>query len=105
MPLINRHLCQRHRWKNDRSARRVGIVLPRPWFVLFCSYPSRASGGRACATAVAAGRGTADCRLSEMGVRRVKAALSSGCKPYPATVPAGSNRSSHGDNEVAEALD
>ena len=38
-----------------------------------------------------------------MGVRRAKAALSSGCKPHPATAPAGSNRSSHGGNEVAEA--
>jgi hypothetical protein len=28
-------------------------------------------------------------------VRREKAALSSGCKPHPATAPAGSNRSSH----------
>ena len=39
------------------------------------------------------------------GVRRDKAALSSGCKPHPATAPAGSNRSSHGGNEVAEAFD
>ena len=38
-------------------------------------------------------------------VRREKAALSSGCKPHPATAPAGSNRSSHGGNEVAEAFD
>ena len=37
--------------------------------------------------------------------RRDKAALSSGCKPHPATAPAGSNRSSHGGNEVAEAFD
>src|SRR5215203_1163859 len=37
------------------------------------------------------------------GVRRAKAALSSGCKAHPATAPAGSNRSSHGGNEVAEA--
>jgi hypothetical protein len=42
---------------------------------------------------------------SEIGVRRAKAALSSGCKPHPATAPAGSNRSSHGGNEVAEAFD
>src|ERR1700674_5203618 len=39
---------------------------------------------------------------SVVGVRRAKAALSSGCKPHPATAPAGSNRSSHGGNEVAE---
>ena len=43
--------------------------------------------------------------MSELGVRRAKAALSSGCKPHPATAPAGSNRSSHGGNEVAEAFD
>src|SRR3974377_136033 len=42
--------------------------------------------------------------MSEWGVRRDKAALSSGCKPHPATAPAGSNRSSHGGNEVAEAF-
>jgi hypothetical protein len=42
---------------------------------------------------------------SVVGVRRDKAALSSGCKPHPATAPAGSNRSSHGGNEVAEAVD
>jgi hypothetical protein len=42
---------------------------------------------------------------SACGVRRAKAALSSGCKPHPATAPAGSNRSSHGGNEVAEAFD
>ena len=40
---------------------------------------------------------------SALGVRREKAALSSGCKPHPANAPAGSNRSSHGGNEVAEA--
>jgi len=33
-----------------------------------------------------------------------KAALSSGCESHPATAPAGSNRSSHGGNEVAEAF-
>jgi hypothetical protein len=42
---------------------------------------------------------------SAVGVRRAKAALSSGCKPHPAIAPAGSNRSSHGGNEVAEAFD
>jgi len=42
---------------------------------------------------------------SAMGVRRDKAALFSGCKSHPATGPAGSNRSSHGGNEVAEAFD
>jgi hypothetical protein len=42
--------------------------------------------------------------MSEMGVRRDKAALSSGCKSHPANAPAGSNRSSYGGNEVAEAF-
>src|ERR1700730_1426541 len=40
-----------------------------------------------------------------VGCAPCKAALSSGCKPHPATVPAGSNRSSHGGKEVAEAFD
>jgi hypothetical protein len=43
--------------------------------------------------------------MSDLGVRRAKAALSSGCKSHPAIAPAGSNRSSHGGNEVAEAFD
>ena len=43
-------------------------------------------------------------RWSGVGVRRDKAALSSGCKSHPATAPAGSNRSSHGGNEMAEAF-
>ena len=42
--------------------------------------------------------------MSASGVRRDKAALSSGCKPHPANAPAGSNRSSYGGNEVAEAF-
>src|SRR5271157_5482272 len=42
--------------------------------------------------------------MSESGVRRDKAALSSGCKSHPANAPAGSNRSSHGGNELAEAF-
>ena len=42
--------------------------------------------------------------MSVLGVRRDKAALSSGCKSHPATAPAGSNRSSYGGNEVAEAF-
>ena len=43
-------------------------------------------------------------RTSTICVRRDKAALSSGCKPHPATAPAGSNRSSHGGDEMAEAF-
>jgi hypothetical protein len=42
--------------------------------------------------------------MTGMGVRREKAALSSGCKSHPATAPAGSNRSSYGGNEMAEAF-
>ena len=42
--------------------------------------------------------------MSAMGVRREKAALSSGCKPRPATAPAGSNRSRHGGDEMSEAF-
>jgi hypothetical protein len=42
--------------------------------------------------------------MSEMGVRRDKATLSSGCKTHPATAPAGSNRSSYGGDEIAEAF-
>src|SRR5262245_40761151 len=42
--------------------------------------------------------------MSESGVRREKAALSRGCKTHPATAPAGSNRSSYGGDEIAEAF-
>jgi hypothetical protein len=42
--------------------------------------------------------------MSELGVRRDKAALSSGCKSHPATAPAGSSRSSDGGDEIAEAF-
>jgi hypothetical protein len=42
--------------------------------------------------------------MTAVGVRRGKAAFSSGCKAHPANAPAGSNRSSHGGNEVAEAF-
>ncbi len=41
---------------------------------------------------------------SALGVRRVKVAFFSGCKSHPAIAPAGSDRSSHGGNEVAEAF-
>lgn len=43
-------------------------------------------------------------RTTEKGMRREKVALPTGCKPRPATAPAGSNRSSYGGNEVAEAF-
>ena len=40
--------------------------------------------------------------MTAICVRREKAALSSGCKSHPANAPAGSNRSSHRGNEMAE---
>jgi hypothetical protein len=43
-------------------------------------------------------------RVSVTGVRRDKAALSSGCESHPANAPAGSNRSGYGGNEMAEAF-
>ena len=43
-------------------------------------------------------------QVSLMGVRRAKAALSSGCKAHPAFAPAGRNRSGNGGNEMAEAF-
>src|ERR1700746_3056758 len=42
--------------------------------------------------------------MSALGVRREKAALSSGCESHPANAPAGSNRSSYGGDEIAEAF-
>jgi len=41
--------------------------------------------------------------MTGVDVRRDKAALSSGCKPRPATAPAGSIRSRHGGDEMSEA--
>jgi hypothetical protein len=44
--------------------------------------------------------------MSALSVRRAKAVLSSGCKPHPATAPAGSNRRSYGGeaNSSSNAL-
>ena len=42
----------------------------------------------------AIGAGSVVSSMSELGVRRDKAALSSGCKPHPATAPAGSTEQS-----------
>jgi hypothetical protein len=42
--------------------------------------------------------------MAAICVRREKAALSNGCKSHPANAPAGSNRSSHGGDEMAEAF-
>ncbi len=41
--------------------------------------------------------------MSALGVRRGKAALFQWVKSRPAMAPAGSDRSSHGGNEMAEA--
>src|SRR5882672_10042231 len=46
-----------------------------------------------------------DMRNVCVGCAPCKGGLSSGCKPHPATAPAGSNRSSHGGDEMAEAFD
>jgi len=43
-------------------------------------------------------------RMIASGVRRAKAALSSGCEAHPAIAPAGSSRSSYGGDEIAEAF-
>ncbi len=42
--------------------------------------------------------------MAAVGVRRGKGAFFSGCKSHPAIAPAGSNRSSHGGDEMAEAF-
>jgi hypothetical protein len=44
-------------------------------------------------------------RTAGIGVRRDKAALSSGWEAHRRFAPAGSNWSSHGGNEMAEAFD
>jgi hypothetical protein len=43
-------------------------------------------------------------RMSASGVRREKAAFSSGCEAHPASAPAGSYRSNCGGNETVEAF-
>jgi len=42
--------------------------------------------------------------MSPVCVRREKAAFSCGFQPHPAKAPAGSNRSGHGGNDMAEAF-
>ena len=42
--------------------------------------------------------------MSAFGVRRERRRFPVGGKSHPANAPAGSNRSSHGRNEVAEAF-
>ena len=65
------------------------------------------SGHRSTAERVSSGRFDPFARhrrTAAICVRREKAALSSGCEPHPANAPAGSNRSSHGGDEMAEAF-
>jgi hypothetical protein len=42
--------------------------------------------------------------MTAICVRREKAALSSACEAHPVNAPAGSNRSGHGGDEMAEAF-
>ncbi len=42
--------------------------------------------------------------MTDIGVRRAKAALFCGCKSHPANAPAGSNRSNYGGDEMVEAF-
>jgi hypothetical protein len=70
-------------------------VPAQPWIV------AMANGRFTSRSAV---RNIAQSATSASRVRRDKAALSSGCEPHPATAPAGSNRSSHGGDEMAEAF-
>ena len=73
-------------------------------FRRYWRWKSRDSGRTATNRDRAARADPADERREPaLGVRREKAALSSGRKSHPATAPAGSNRSSHGGNKVAEA--
>jgi hypothetical protein len=102
----------------DAAASGIPIVSGIPHCDLICPAGLRSGLGWAaqdCADPTAgraadfvASRAETACAVAAvetvLGVRRGKAALSSGCKPHPATAPAGSNRSSHGGNEVAEAL-
>jgi hypothetical protein len=65
------------------------------------------AGGSSSPAPLPSGRGETRATSSGTsipGVRRETRRFSSGCKPHPANAPAGSNRSSHGGNEVAEAF-
>src|ERR1700730_4643460 len=64
-----------------------------PWIFFLISAPL---GPRAC------GPHETQCPFSTCAVTRRR--FSSGCKPHPATAPAGSDRSRHGGDEVSEAF-
>src|SRR6476469_5685751 len=90
----------RHRLPRDELRSKSSIALPA---IELASYASRRSAsnvryGTDLTHPPRRGGMTANC------VRREKAALSSGCKSHPANAPAGSNRSSHGGDEMAEAF-
>jgi hypothetical protein len=89
---------------NSQIQRLHSFYRPPAQAVEACARLSE-SGASQCPCLPAAAEGTSHDVMSAYGVRRDKAALSSGCKPHPAAAPAGSNRSSHGGNEVAEAFD
>src|SRR5215471_19422995 len=72
-----------------------GMIVRRPW-----ENPVDPLGRRRCVHIRSRQLGS----MTALGVRRGKAALSSGCKSHPANAPAGSNRSSYGGNEIAEAF-
>src|SRR5438132_981631 len=88
------------------TASQEGLLRPdvcRTWhapLILLAQHEPRKS----TASSRVHGRGWLGAGMSVLGVRRAKAALSSGCKSHPATAPAGSNRSSYGGNEMAEAF-
>ena len=78
--------------------------------LLVAAYPARSVGGvrwgsRKSLPKARVKRFHRGGRMAGIGVRREKAALSSGCKAPRRFAPAGSNRSSHGGNEMAEAFE
>jgi hypothetical protein len=63
-----------------------------------------ASNTAVCASKPVVDQTQGESQMAALGVRREKAALSSGCEAHPATIaPAGSNRSRHGGDEMSEA--
>src|SRR5260370_24337249 len=92
-----------------QNLRRLAKLVARPPPMVPRSAALAARGLRSrLAAARNLARGQRTTRLatiaSALAIVVDKAALSSGCKSHPATAPAGSNRSSYGGNEVAEAF-
>jgi hypothetical protein len=100
------HTIRRFRGRGPREKARgrpAGGFIPAPALGLL---HRQAEGIRKSSRSVYSGarsgrKGISLCPL--LRVRREKAALSSGCKAHPANAPAGSNRSSHGGDKMAEA--